>query len=397
MTSIVDTSVKHFLRTGVGAPVLNGTAGSLLAVLSACLVDGYDVKAATSLVVASGVATLSFSGSHSATAEAVVTLSGVTGSLTALNGEQRVTSIGAGVVRFATNAADGTAAGTISFKMSPAGWTKPFTGTNVAVFKSPDVLGTGMYLRVDDTGTTSCRVVGFESMTDVNTRVGPFPTEVQMSGGGYWAKSSLTTSAPVVWALVADTRKFYLHIAPYTATNATYIGGITRSFGDDTAYRPGGDPYACSLSYSASATLGSQSDGMPDGAFALQHAMPRAYTALGSCVLHGPLPFTGGSALSGADTTLGAFPSTIDGGLRLSKKWLGTASTGVPPRCELPGLYHVPMSAAFDTFKTRDIVPGTGSLTGRKLLVLNPSMAYTGVPNAAATGVSLIDITGPWR
>lgn len=397
MTSLVDTSVKSFLSTGVGAPVLNGTAGSLLAVLSACLVDGYDVKAATSLVVASGVATLSFAGSHSATPEAVVLVSGVTGGLTALNGEQRITTIGAGVVRFATAAADGTAAGTISFKMAPAGWTKPFTATNVAVFKSPDVLSTGMFLRVDDTGTTACRVVGYESMSDVNTGVGPFPTAVQISGGGYWAKSSLTTSAPVVWSLVADTRKFYLHIAPYSATSGANIGGITRSFGDDTAYRPGGDPYACSLSYSTSATGGSQSDGMPDGAFALQHAMPRAYTALGSCVLHGPLPFTGGNALSGADTTLGAFPSIIDGGLRLSKKWLGTAAAGVPPRCELPGLYHVPMSAAFDTFKTRDVVPGTGSLTGRKLLALNPSTAYTGTPVAASTGVSLVDITGPWR
>ncbi len=397
MTSIVDTSVKSFLSTGVGAPVLNGTAGSLLAVLSACLVDGYDVKAATSLVVASGVATLSFSGTHSATAEAVIAVSGVTGGLTALNGEQRVTTIGAGVVRFATNAADGTAAGTISFKIAPAGWTKPFTATNVAVFKSPDPLGTGMYLRVDDTGTTSCRVVGYESMTDVNTGLGPFPTGVQMSGGGYWAKSSLATSAPVVWSLVADTRKMYLHIAPYTATSGVNIGGITRSFGDDIAYRPGGDPYACSLTYSASATLGSQSDGMPDGAFALQHAMPRAYTALGSCVLHGPVSFTGGNVLSGTDTALGAFPSIIDGGLRLSKKWLGTAATGVPPRCEIPGLYHVPMSAAFDTFKTRDRVPATGSLAGRKLLALNPSTAYTGIPVAATTGVSLVDITGPWR
>lgn len=397
MTSPVDTSVKSFFSIGVGSPVLNGTAGSLLAVLSACLVDGYDVKAATSLVVASGVATLSFAGTHSAAPEALVLVSGVTGSLTALNGEQRVTSIGAGVVRFATNAADGTAAGTISFKMAPAGWTKPFTATNVAVFKSPDVVGTGMFLRVDDTGTTSCRVVGYESMSDVNTGAGSFPTAIQMSGGGYWPKSSLATSAPVAWSLISDGRKFYVHVAPYTATNSAYTGGITFGFGDEIAYRPGGDSYACSLSYSASATLGSQSDGMPDGAFALQHAMPRAYTALGSCVLHGPMPFTGGNALSGADVALGAFPSIIDGGLRLSKKWLGTAAIGVPPRCELPGLYHVPMSAAFDTFKTRDIVPGTGSLTGRKLLALNPSTTYTGLPVAATTGVSLIDITGPWR
>ena len=397
MTSVVDTSVKHFRSDAVGAPVLSGTAGSLIAVLSACLVDGYDVKSATSLVVASGVATLSFAGSHSATVDSVVLVAGVTGALTALNGEQKVVSIAAGVVRFATAAADGTATGTISFKMAPVGWLKPYTGTNLAVFKTADPMGTGMCLRVDDTGTTMCRVVGYETMSDVNTGLGPFPTDAQMSGGGYWAKSSLATSAPVAWSLIADSRKFILHIAPYTATAGGNTGGVTRSFGDETSYRPGGDPYACSLSYSAAATLGSQADGMPDAAFALQHAMPRSYTALGSAVLLGAMPFTGGSALSGADTTLGAFPSVIDGGLRLSKKWLGTASTGVPPRCELPGFYHVPMSAAFDTFKTRDTIPGTGPLTGRKLFALNPSTGYNATPNSASTGVSMVDITGPWR
>ena len=397
MTSVVDTSVKHFRSDAVGAPVLSGTAGSLIAVLSACLVDGFDVKTATSLVVASGVATLSFAGTHSATVDSVVLVSGVTGGLTALNGEQKVTAIAAGVVRFATAAADGTATGTVSFKMAPATWLKPYTGTNLAVFKSADPMGTGMSLRVDDTGTTMCRVVGYESMSDVNTGVGPFPVSAQMSGGGYWAKSSLATSAPVVWSIIADSRKVILHVAPYTATSSANIGGITRCFGDETAYRPGGDPYACALSYSVNATLGSQSDGAPDAAFALQHAMPRNYTALGSAVLHGAMTFTGTNSLSGTDAALGPFPSVVDGGLRLSKKWLGAAASGVPPRCEMAGLYHVPMTAAFDTFKTRDVVPGTGALAGRKLFVLNPSTAYTGSPVAATTGVSLADITGPWR
>ena len=397
MTSVVDTSVKHFRSDAVGAPVLSGTAGSLIAVLSACLVDGYDVKSATSLVVASGVATLSFAGTHSATVDSVVLVAGVTGALTALNGEQKVVSIAAGVVRFATAAADGTATGTINFKMAPVGWTKVFSGTNLAAYKSPDPLGTGMCLRVDDTGTTACRVVGYEQMTDINTGTGPFPTNAQMSGGGYWAKSSLATSAPVTWSLIADSRKFILHNAPYSAASGSNLGGVTRSFGDEVAYRPGGDPYACALSYSATATLGSQSDGMPDGAFTLQIATPRSYTALGSSSLMGAMPFTGASALSGTDTSLGPFPSAIDGGLRLAKKWLGTAATGVPPRCEVAGLYHVPMSGAFDTFKTRDIVPGTGVLTGRKLISLSPSTAYASAPVSSTTGVSLVDITGPWR
>lgn len=399
MTSVIDTSVKHFRSDMVGAPVLNGTAGSMLAVLSACLVDGFDVKAATSLVVAGGVATLSFAGSHSAVVDSVVLVSGVTGPLTALNGEQKMTAVGAGFVKFATGAADGTAAGSVSFKMAPAGWLKPFVGTNLAAFKSADPAGTGMSLRVDDTGDLMCRVVGYESMTDANTGLGAFPSAAQMSGGGYWAKSASTSAAPVLWVLVADGRTFILHVAPYYSVSPINTAGVTRGFGDAITYKPGGDAYACSLSYSVSGSVSNQSDGAPDGQFALQHAMPRSYTALGSSVLHGAMPFNGSNGVSGTDATLGTFPSPVDGGLRLSKKALVTAYGGAAPRCELVGLYHVPMSGVSDTFKTRDIVPGSGPLAGHKLLALNPSApyAYTTTPVSTTTGVSFVDITGPWR
>lgn len=394
MTSVVDTSVKHFHSKMAGAAVLSGTAGALIAVLDTYLVNGADVKSATSLVVADGVATLSFSGSHSAVVDTVVLVSG--SSISDLNGEQRVTATGTGVVKFATAAANATATGTISFKIAAAGWSKVFSGTNLAVYKSTDPMGTGMYLRVDDTGTTSCRVVGYEQMTDISTGTGPFPTAAQMSGGGYWPKSSLASAAAVSWVLVADGRQFIFHIAPYTATNAGYAGGITRLFGDGMATRPGGDPYACSLSYSSSATLGEQSDGAIDTGADLKHAMPRNYTGLGSSALHCSIPFIGTSVVSGIDPALGPFPSPVDGSMRLSRRYLATG-TGVAPRCEVPGVYSVPMTLVYQSFKTLDKIPGTGQLAGRKLLALNPSGAYTGDPVAATTGVSFIDITGPWR
>ena len=398
MASPVDTSVKHFRSDMVGAPTLSGAVGTLIAVLDACLINGFDVKSATSLVVVGGVATLSFSGSHSATVDSVVLVSGVTGALTDLNGEQKVTVVGSGVVKFATAAADGTASGTISFKMAPAGyWTKPFSGTNLAVYKSTDPAGTGMYLRIDDTTTGTCRVVGYESMTDVNTGLGAFPTPAQFSGGGYWAKSTLTTSAAVVWELFADSRKFITHVAVGSHTNATYIGSLTRGFGDDVPFRPGGDAYACSLSYSTTPSAASQTDGTYDYASALTQAMPRGYSGLGSCVLHMLQNYTGGvNSLSGTDTLLGPFPSVVDGGLRLSKRYFCTASNQ-PPRSELPGLYYVPHSLVLEAFKLKDTVGGTGPLTGRKLMALSPSTSVGGSPTSANTGVSFVDITGPWR
>lgn len=394
MTSVVDTSVKHFHSAMVGAPILNGVAGSLIALLDACLVNGFDVKAATSLVVAGGVATLSFTGTHSATVDSVVLISGVTGALTALNGEQKVTAIGPGFIKFATAAADGAASGTVSFKMAPAGWLQPFVGTNLAVYKGADLASTGMSIRIDDTGTTSARVVGYEQMTDVNTGTGPFPTAAQMSGGGYWGKSAAASSAASPWTLVADGRFFMLHVSMHTQDTATSVGGVTRGFGDYLAFRPGGDPYACVLNYSVTATIATstQMNGGFDVGAAGQQAMPRNYTGLGSGVVNGVAPYIG-SGVSGMDASLGTFPSTIDGGLRLCRRYFNDSGF---IRGDVPGLFHVPHSLVYNTFKARDIVPGTDAMAGRKLLALAPT-ALSGGADSTSIGISFVDITGPWR
>lgn len=392
MTSVVDTSVKHFHSGMFAASVLNGVAGSQIGVITSCLVTGFDTKTATSLVVAGGVATLAFSGSHSAVVESVVLVEG--SSIAALNGEQRVTVVAAGQVKFATAAADGTATGTITFKMAPAGWTQPFTGTNIATYKSADPAGTGMILRVDDTAGARCRVIGYEQMTDINTGTGPFPTNTQMAGGGYWAKSVSANTTAVPWMLVCDGRKFLLHCAIGAPSSAAYLGGITLGFGDDIALRPGGDPYACSLNYSISSSA-TAIDGPPDVQAILQCAMPRGYTGLGSSVLNCVRNYSTSSGVSGMDGLLGSFPP-LDGGLRLSQKFLSETLSAGAARCNYPGLYHVPHTLVYDTFKPRDIVTGTGALAGRKLLAFAPTSSYSGT-SSSQVGISFADITGPWR
>ena len=70
-----------------------------------------------------------------------------------------------------------------------AGWTKPYTGTNVAAFRQ-GAGSNGMYLRIDDTsteaGNRNARIVGYETMSDVNTGAPQsFPTAAQRAGGEY--------------------------------------------------------------------------------------------------------------------------------------------------------------------------------------------------------------------
>lgn len=397
MTSPVDTSVKYFTSAMPGAPVLNGVVGSLISLLDACLVDGFGAKSASSLVVAGGIATLTFAGGASAAVtDSVILVAGATPS--SLNGEQKVLSAGATSVTFATSAADTTATGTITFKLAPANWSKAFSGTNLAAYKSTSPESTGCYLRVDDTGTTIARVVGYESMSAIGTGTGPFPTSVQMSGGGYWGKSTIANSTANNWTLVADDRFFLLFIAPLSGANAQAIQGTTRCFGDHIPLRLSGDAYACGLSYSTNPTVTSTYDNSVDYSTGSLHAMPRAYTGLGSAVLHTISPYTGGpSALSGVDSTLGAFPSVIDGGLRLSKKFVASA-TSAPPRCDVPGFYHVPQVQALDSFKWNDKIDGTGSLTGKRLIAVNGTQqSYSSAATSSQSGVSFIDITGPWR
>ncbi|MFV0678654.1 hypothetical protein [Variovorax sp. tm] len=404
MASVVDTSVKNFNSTMSGAPALSGTAGTLIALLDAVLVNGFDVKTASGLTVAGGVASMPFTGSHSAQLDSVISISGITGTYASLNGEQKVTAVGAGVVRFATNLPDGTASGTISFKMAPAGWERVYAATNKAVYRSLDPASTKMLLRVDDSGTTLARMVGYEAMTDVDTGVGPFPTAAQISGGGYWGKSVLATGAAVPWAIHADARLFYFSPLLGYPSATVNLGGVTRFFGDIVPNKPGGDSYACGLCCSAINSANTAADGSVFcGGVVSGTAFPRAYTGLGSSILQIIYPYignqAGSSTASGKDTLLGPFPSAIDGSLQLSKKYVNGGGTPAP-RGEMPGAYHVPQSLVFDTFKQFDKVPGAGLLAGRVLQAVSCLDTATAPVSAASSsncGIAFIDITGPWR
>ena len=114
MTSIVDTSVKNFGYDFPGAPELHGTFGSEISVHTACLVTGFGLRTAVSLVVSGGVATLTLANEAKNTnrLRTVVLVEGVTGALTALNGEQKITFASSTELKFATAGADGTATGT---------------------------------------------------------------------------------------------------------------------------------------------------------------------------------------------------------------------------------------------------------------------------------------------
>lgn len=112
-----------------------------------------------------------------------------------------------------------------------AGWTKPYTGTNKAVFRQG--AGCDFYLNVDDAasgtgGAKEALVRGYESMTAQDTGTYPFPTTTQLAAGIVIRKSTTADATTRAWYAIADERTFYLFIASGDSANVYLAFG----FGD---------------------------------------------------------------------------------------------------------------------------------------------------------------------
>lgn len=391
---MADTTVKYFHSGMPNAPVLSGSAGALIAVLDACLVNGLNLQTLDSLVIAGGIATATrAAGITGPEVGSVQLIAGATPA--GLNGEQKVLSVTATAYTFATTGiADQAATGTITSKQAPAGWAKPFAGTNLAAYKPTDVSATGCLLRVDDTGTTTARVVGYETMSDVNTGTGPFPTSTQRTGGSYWSKSSTANATARNWMVVSDGKMFYF-ARNYNANNT--VDHELTVFGDFLPTKSG-DAFACVINgqatdVSASAVAALNNYWHSDAAVTTNEVYcPRSYTAIGSAVQMrktSPAILASSTAWgSGTITSSIPYPNPEDGGLYVSPHYL-LENVSVSFRGTSPGFWMVPQMVANGQFAVRDSVTGVSGLSGRTLKALTCGLA--------TYGVCFFDITGPWR
>jgi hypothetical protein len=392
-----DTTVKNFHSAMPGAPVLSGTAGSLIAVLDACLVNGFGVSSVASLVVAGGIATATVSGGHSAEVGSVVVVSGATPG--GLNGEKKVLTVGGGNTTLtydATGISDQTATGAISLKIAGAGWSKAYSGTNLAAYKSGNVAATGCYLRVDDSGTTDARVTGYESMTGISAGTGAFQS---VAGGGYWPKASAAGATARNWVVVADDKTAWLWVN--SSTTATFENGLTLGFGDFVSYKSG-DAWSCALHAPAASIAASTSSSTSAIGYAIASAgaaagsyAARSFTSLGGGIPIGRYPelFSVGAFYSGNTSHVGAYPNGPNNGLLLSRALL--AETDIPAlRGVMRGVHYVMQAIGASTFPGRSKIAGQGPLVGRNLLALKGA-APAGTADSNIT--IFVDITGPWE
>lgn len=214
---------------------------------------GYNSKNISSITVSSNVATVTTSTAHGYNQYDIVKISGANESI--FNDDFEIASVPTTTTfTFNLTTALTSASGTITCKIAPLGWSQSFTsGSGKSVYHSNDVTGTGLYLRVDDTGTKSTQVNMYETMTTVDVGTGK-------SQDTWWAKSSIANTATHQWYLVGNSKCFYL----MTEVNLGYPYGLSNYFFGDTVSFRANDPWCCALGGQSAAdqSYGNQSTGM---------------------------------------------------------------------------------------------------------------------------------------
>jgi hypothetical protein len=175
-------NVNYYASFDTGAPTIDGVAGSLVTLLDALLINGYNSKTIT--ITRSGTTATASSTAHGFNDLQTILISGANEA--DYNGTFRITNVTANTFDFTVANSPATpATGTITAKVNPAGWTKPYSGTNKAVYRS----GTGSnqrYYRIEDNSTPSANhayLLGYGAMTDVDTGTDRFPTTLQYASG----------------------------------------------------------------------------------------------------------------------------------------------------------------------------------------------------------------------
>ena len=390
------TDVKFFSSEMAGAPVVSGTKGSLLSMIDACLVTGFGLQAASTVTVVGGIATVALNAGNFML-HSIVLVAGATPA--GLNGEKRVLAVtGASSFTFdATGIADGVATGTITVKVAPLGWLKPFSGTDTGVYKIDPALHpdtTGCLVRIADTGTYNAKISGYESMTDVDNGAAAFPTVAQQANGLWVFRSNAANPNALArnWFVVGDSRFVYVGVRATADSYFVDYGPCWFSFGEFKS-KKSADPFrfAVSGNYPIDTTQSpgySYSLATTDNSYAYA---ARPYTGLG-----GGQQITNKTWPQNYQTSGGAsapldYPNGPDYGLILCKAQL---FEGRHYRGDWPGMRFIPQNVM------RKICPDikTGYYDTEVPGFENKVVGFFPCTyNSADWGVVAFDLTGPWE
>ena len=256
-------AIKAYFSNQTGAPVLNGTVGSLINVLDACLVNGYNQVDVSSMTRSGSTVTVTCATAHGYENPLtnywvqdgvgnVCTIAGAT--QTEYNGDWPISYVSDTIFTFDIGSATPAtpATGTITTKRAAGGFSKAFSDTNRGVYRSNDITSRRHFWQVNDIADCpngqGARYAGwraYENMTGIDQGDGPFPTIVAAGTfGQYIAKSHVLDSSSRHWSIHTDGKTVIMIFHPnrggddLNQSEYSYVAG----FGDLLSPVP--DPYA---------------------------------------------------------------------------------------------------------------------------------------------------------
>jgi hypothetical protein len=256
-----------------------------------------------------------------------------------------------------------------------AGWGKPFSGTNIAVYR-PGV-GVRHFFRIDDSasgtgGAKEAHVRGYGTKSnaadvpDGSDNADPFPTVAQYAPGSVMRKSFTADATARAWIIAADGRTCHIFVQTGDGVPTYYNQA---SFGEFYALNPS-DAWRSHLHARVTANSSSQGAGI-DGAYSassgIRGHIPRAYSSIGSAV-YGAVAILGVSNTQGAGGPLPAamLPSPTNGGFYFSQAsvWDGDQNNSVL-RGRLRGIWWPLYQPGLNLLTTNDTFTGSGTTSGR--------------------------------
>lgn len=260
-----------------------------------------------------------------------------------------------------------------------AGWAKAFSGTNKASYRPG--AGNRFYLRVQDDGpgagtAKEARITGYESMTDVDTGLSPFPTAAQGVGSVAMVvarKSTTADSTARTWIAIADDRTLYFFVL--TGDAATTYQAF--AFGDfySLIANDGFRTFIVGRTTENSGTgTVDKLDTMTAGVTSANNIyVARSYTGVGGSVHMGKHGDSAKAAGSGVLNGVVPYTNPTDGGLYIAQVWIHDPTTSPTGsiRGRFRGLWHFlhPIASVNDA----DTFSGTGTLAGKTFLIIKQS------------------------
>lgn len=392
--------VQIYKSTDLNAPVLTGQVSKLVDLLDAVLVNGYTTAAVSSVTRSGSTVTVTLSASNSTMNTGdYFKLSGAVE--TDYNGVWQITVVSSTVFTFNIGGLTPTspATGTILYRKAPLNWTKPYTGTNAAVFRSQNTGSPRHYLQVIDNGATAggakeAQWMAFEAMSAYNTGTGPFPTSAQRTNGLCCFKSNTADATARDWCIIGDDKTFYLQVNAGASNVTTSVygfgwfpsykaGDVYNTFVAATAEFNSASPSGVGL---ASASPWPTNLNAPSASNSIY--LPRSYSQTGGSIAVAILSGLGatGPVFGGVNVTGVAYPEAVSAGAVVAPVFIAEAIAGTPLRGRLPGFYPPFHGLAFSNY---DEISGITGLSGLTLVALMSQNTWT-------TGQVAIDKIGPW-